>query len=153
YSYDAADRLLSEQLNGTTQAYAHDDTGQLTADGLSTLSYDGAGNRTNPGYQTGLADRLLSDGSWNYSYDAAGNLVSRSNAQDTLTYHVDERDHFLWAEETATAGGALLVRVQYTNDVFGNRLAEAVSLNGGVPTLTRFAQDGWKVSQDAQGNR
>src|SRR5262249_7235711 len=67
YSYDPGDRLTSEQRNGTTVTYTYDDSSQLTGDGVNSLSFDGAGNRTNGSNTTGTGNQLSSDGTWTYS--------------------------------------------------------------------------------------
>src|SRR5262249_55749080 len=79
YTYDAADRVLTEQLNGTPKAtYTYDATDQLTNDGSVTYTFDANGNRTMAGYQTGTGNQLTNDGTWTYTYDAEGNLTQKS---------------------------------------------------------------------------
>src|SRR5262245_54560492 len=82
YGYDNADRLTSEswQSGGTpgARSYGYDGSNQLTSDGTTTYSYDGNGNRTLAGYQTGTDNRLMTDGVWTYTYDAEGNTTVKS---------------------------------------------------------------------------
>ncbi len=71
--------------------YTYDPAGQLLTAGSGTYSYDGTGNRTNPGYQTGPGNQLLSDGTYNYTYDAEGNEITKTNiaSGDQWTYGYD----------------------------------------------------------------
>ncbi len=93
YSYDTANRLSSQTVNGTTTNYGYDKDSQLTSAGGSNFSFDANGNRTLLGYITGVGNRLLSDGTWNY--DANGNIASRTNIQTgetwTFTYDVNNK--------------------------------------------------------------
>ena len=60
YTYDAGERLLTQVLSGATTSYSYDDSNQMTADGVTTVTYDGTGNRG--GYTTGTGNRLEDDG-------------------------------------------------------------------------------------------
>src|SRR5207249_3608469 len=132
YTYDLASRLTSETLNGTTISYSYDATNQLTGDGTATYSYDLAGNRTMTGYTTRTGNRLSSDGTWSYTWDNEGNLIKKSKGSSavTWTYGYDHHNHLIWAEERATDGGTLLMRVDIKYDVFGNRIEKDVDPDG-----------------------
>src|SRR5262249_45313367 len=58
-------------------------------------------------------------------------------------------------EKHASDGGSLQAKVLYKYDAMGNRLErdEDADGNGSYETVQRFAYDGWKVHQDAEGNR
>ncbi len=150
YTYDDAGRPASKTEGGVTTAFGYDDAGQVTADGSAAFSYDGAGNRTNTGYQTGDGNRLESDGTWAYTYDAAGELVKKSQGADaeTWTYGYDHRGQMVWAEQRATDGGTLLTRVEYAYDAFGNRIRR-VQYDGSLAVVSdeRYALDGWDTAR------
>ena len=63
-SYDLEDRMLQlSQPNNQSGVYSYDRSNQLTGathsfQGPEGFSYDGAGNRTNPGYTTGPPKEL-----------------------------------------------------------------------------------------------
>ncbi len=103
--------------------YGYDAQNQLTADGATKETYGATGNRTNAGYVTGADNRLLSDGTWNYSYDAVGNQAKKVNIAtgETWTYGYDFNNRLTSAVDRQTDGGALLQRVTFQYDVFGNR--------------------------------
>src|SRR5262249_4418240 len=101
YTYDNADRLTSQTLNGTLTSFSYDDTDQLTgATGGSaeTYTYDLNGNRTMTGYATGTGNRMTSDGTWTYTYDDEGNLVKKSKgaSAETWTYGYDHNNQMVW---------------------------------------------------------
>jgi hypothetical protein len=52
---------------------------------------------------------------------------------------------WLWVFDISTAfpssSSPVDIQVNYTYDVLGNRIAESVSINGGTPTVTKFAYD------------
>ncbi len=150
YTYDDAGRPASKTEGGVTTAFGYDDAGQVTADGSAAFSYDGAGNRTNTGYQTGDGNRLESDGTWAYTYDAAGELVKKSKgaSAETWTYGYDHRGQMTWAEDRATDGGTLLARVEYAYDAFGNHIRR-VEYDGSLAVVSdeRYALDGWDTAK------
>src|SRR5262249_42779419 len=61
YSYDLANRLSAETVNGTTTSYQYDAVNELTQAGATNYSYDLNGNRTLMGYTTGTANQLTND--------------------------------------------------------------------------------------------
>src|SRR5262249_1535530 len=115
YVYDAANRLTSEQLNGTTTTYQYDATNELTSDGTNSYSYDLNGNRTMTGYQTGSANELTNDGVWTYTYDNEGNLTKKSKGPNAETwfYGYDNVNHMISAKQEQTDGGTLLMQATY----------------------------------------
>jgi RHS repeat-associated protein len=152
YTYDPAGNVQSEALNGATTSYSYDALNQMTSDGTNGFSYDPTGNRTGGSFQTGTANQLTNDGTWSYTYDAEGNLLKKtkgSNAE-TWTYGYDHQNHLLWAEDRQTDGGTLIRRIDYKYDAFGNRIEQDVTT--GSTVVTRYALDGWGMSQDSQSN-
>ena len=149
----AADLIFSETDNGVTTNYGYDSQGELTTAGAITESYDAAGNRTNAGDVTGTDNRLLSDGTWNYSYDAVGNQVKKVNIAtgETWTYGYDFNNRLTSAVDRVADGGALLQRVTFQYDVFGNRTEKDVTQGDGT-SITRFAYDGKNAWADLDGN-
>lgn len=141
YTYDQADRLTSQVINGVTTTFAYDSKNELTADGANTFSYDPNYNQTGTGFTTGTDNRLLSDGTFNYSYDDEGNLTKKIRIADgdTWTYEYDNRNQLVHAEERVTDGGTLIQTEDFEYDVFGNRVAETVTT--GTATTTQFAFD------------
>jgi RHS repeat-associated protein len=151
YTYDDAERLASETDNGTTTNYGYDATSQLTQDGSTAHTYDAAGNPTASGDVTTTGNRLESDGTWNYTYDAVGNLVGKSNIStgETWDYTYDNANHMTSAVQKDNTG-AVLNSVDYTYDVFGDRISQAV--NG---TMTKFVYDDSRTlyaDKDGSGN-
>ncbi len=141
YTYDLADRLTSQTINGTTTSYSYDVTNELTNDGTNAYTYDLNGNRTMSGYQTGADSRLLNDGTWTYSYDGEGNITKKSKGTnaETWTYGYDNENHMTWAKDSSTDGGTVLSLATYVYDVFGNRLEEDVWTPSSGTTVSRFA--------------
>ncbi len=147
-----SDLLFSETDNGVATNYGYDSQNELTSAGSTTESYDGDGNRTNPGYVTGVDNRLLTDGTWNYTYDAAGNTTQKVNIAtgETWTYGYDFNNKMTSAVDTS-ANGTVLQSIAYQYDVFGNRVQEDVT-QGGATTTTRFAYDGQNAWATLDGN-
>ena len=107
YTYDAAQRLLSESDNVSgafvTTTYSYDDVGNRlvkNANGVVTA------------YAYDASDRMVSEGGLSYTYDANGNLLSRS---DGVTYTYD-------AENRLASHTAAGVTTAYAYDSFGNRV-------------------------------
>src|SRR5207245_5592732 len=86
YTYDAASRLTTENLNGTTTTYQYDNTNELASDGVKSYSYDLNGNRTMTGYTTGAANELTNDGVWSYTYDNDGQMTKKSKGASAETW-------------------------------------------------------------------
>jgi RHS repeat-associated protein len=170
YTYDLADRVVTEQISGTVQnttsTYTYDPANELTTEQVSgtelgnplsytnSFSYDLNGNRTNPGYalQSPPSDnRLATDGTWNYTYDGEGNVTQKVRISDGVnwTYAYDQRNQMTSAVEK-DAGNNVLQTVTFVYDVFGNRLEEDVS-TGGPATVLRFAYDNGNVWADLDG--
>jgi RHS repeat-associated protein len=151
YTYDLASRVTSETLNGTTTSYSYDSTNQLTNDSTTTYSYDGTGNRTMTGYQTGTGNQLLNDGTWAYTFDSEGNEIKKSKGAnaETWTFGYDNQNHLIWAKDSATDGGSVLMLATYTYDALGDRIEKDVwTSSSGTTTVTRFAYDGGNVFAD-----
>ena len=147
YTYDLADRLTASTDNGVTRTFAYDAADQLTDDGGTALAYDGTGNRTNTGYQTGPGNRLTNDGVWGYLYDDAGRVIEKT--LNTLNgpkwvYEYDHRGQQVGASYYAVATGPLTSRVEYQYDAFGNRVGRT-EYDGSLAVVddVRYAVDGW----------
>ncbi|MBM1558800.1 cadherin-like domain-containing protein, partial [Sulfitobacter mediterraneus] len=136
YSYDNANQRTSDQSEDGTWTYGYDATGQLTsaqfasavsglADKSLSFEYDGAGNRTRTiedGVETLYTVNALNQytqvGGTSFAYDADGNMTSRSDGAGTTTYAYDIQNRLT---EVRGADGTVL---QFTYDVFGNRLSK-----------------------------
>jgi RHS repeat-associated protein len=140
YSYDAANRLSSQTVAGTTTSFGYDHDSQLTSAGGTSTTFDPNGNRTISGYVTGVDNRLLSDGTWTYQYDAAGNITSKRNIQtgETWTYTVD-LDNKQTSAIHKDASGTTLNSETLKYDAFGQLIEQDVT--NGSTTVTRFALD------------
>jgi RHS repeat-associated protein len=153
YTYNGANWLSTETDNGgAPTTYLYDLDGQLTGvigTGAATYSYDGAGDRTDPGYSTGTGNQVTSDGTNSYTYDAEGNRLTKVNGTDITTYSYDNNNHLIGVIETV--GGTLTAQATYLYDVFGNRIEED-DYAGGVTTITRFGYDGDNVWADVDGS-
>ena len=110
YSYDTGGNLVAENDTGSQQSYGYDGAGELTDDNGSQQTFDANGNRTNPGYVTGLDNQLLSDGTWNYTYDKEGNLAGKTNIAtgETWTYGYDNLNEMTSAVHRDASGAPLL---------------------------------------------
>jgi RHS repeat-associated protein len=142
YTYDLAHRVVTETYNGNATNYGYDAANQLTSAGALTYAYDGAGNRTLTGYQTGTANRMTNDGTWTYTYDAQGNLIKKSKGTnaETLTFTYDNANRLIGMTDRATDGGSLNSQATYVYDALGNRAEKDVNA-GGTTTVTRVAYD------------
>ena len=144
YSYDSADRLISQTINGVQTSFGYDKDSQLVSAGTSTYSYDANGNRTMPGYVTGPNNQLLSDGTWNYSYDAVGNTIGKTNIQtkETWAYSYDHNNKLTLAVHK-DAQGNLIETVALSYDVFGQLMEEDVyEASTNQTTVSKYAWDG-----------
>src|SRR5205807_9965645 len=98
-------------------------------------SFDAAGNRTMTGYTTGTHNRLTYDGLRTYTYDNEGNLIKRSKgaSAETWNFGYDNRNQMTSAEQHATDGGTLQLKLVEQYDVYGRRIEEDRSTwSGGV---------------------
>ena len=144
YSYDSADRLVSQTVNGVATIFNYDRDSQLVGAGIVNYSYDPNGNRNLPGYVTGPNNQLLSDGTWNYSYDAAGNTIGKTNIQtgETWAYSYDLNNKLTLAVHK-DAAGTLIESVTLSYDVFGQLVEEDVYEAGtNQTTVSKYAWDG-----------
>ncbi|MCZ2340495.1 MAG: hypothetical protein LC104_01705 [Bacteroidales bacterium] len=147
YSYDLADRLTGQTIDGDIRTFDYDDTNQITDDDGTSYSYDANGNRTNSGYITDHGNRLSTDGVWTYSYDDAGRMVGKSKTGESWTYEYDLRGQLVAAEQR-DGSNALLVRVEYLYDAFGNRIGRT-EYDGALTVVSdeRFVVDGWNPAK------
>jgi YD repeat-containing protein len=158
YTYDAANRLTRMVNADGTNNYTYDDTNQLETASLTAedYSYDANGNRTNPGYVTGVDNRLLSDGTFNYEYDNEGNRTKRTNiATGEVTEYSWDHHNQLTQVITKNSSGAVTKNIQYSYDAFGKRIAKLIDSNGAgsnAPTTERLIYDGDNIVLSFDGN-
>ena len=83
YTYDAADRLISAEIGGTTTNYTLDKAGNSVSDGQYSYTYD-------------AQNRIISstDGT-SYTYDGAGNLIKKVDSDGTTNYTYNARGQLL----------------------------------------------------------
>ena len=162
YQYDADGHVTSEadhlqtgtSTYATTTSYSYLANGELATAGTASYTYNATGTRNNDSFVPGPDNQLQTDGTWTFTYDNDGNVTKKSKgaSAETWTYGYDNEDHMLWAEDRATDGGTLVTRVDYTYDVFGNRLSETITPSVGPAVATHYVLDGWSVSLDASGD-
>src|SRR5262249_21854859 len=142
-----AGRATTDTTDGVATTYGYDLSSELTNANAAGYSYDGTGNRTMSGYQTGADNRLLNDGTNTYTYDNANELTGKSQTATTpaWSYAYDARSEMTSAVEYASPGGAVSFSATYTYDVYSRLIAEAQwSASTGVVT-THFGMDGWNA--------
>jgi RHS repeat-associated protein len=162
YAYDAANRLTQFNTSTNNSTYRYDSRGQLLGNDNSTqpdetYSYDGNGNRTNTGYQTGSNNRLLSDGVYNYTYDNEGNRTRRTNIAtgEVTDYSWDYHNRLTRVVVRATAGGTITRQADYTYDTLDRRIAKRIDANGaaaGGVSTERYVYDGEHIALVFDGN-
>ena len=154
YTYDKADNVTAQILNGGTTSYTYDVLNQVTGSGTTTYSYGANGNRNMSGYTTGPNNQLTSDGVWNYTYDSEGNLTKKVNIAtgETWTYGYDNQNHMTWALDVNNAGTTLTLAT-YTYDVFSQRIEKDVwTQTSGTTTVTRYGLDNGSAWADLTGS-
>ncbi|WP_449416146.1 RHS repeat domain-containing protein [Phormidium nigroviride] len=144
FDYDNGNRITKiTDVDGVTN-YSYDKNNQLTVADYSSsdradegFSYDGNGNRTNSGYQTGTNNRLQSDGKFNYAYDDEGNLIRKTEiATNKVTeYEWDYRNRLAGVFDKDAAGD-VTQEVGFKYDAMNRRIAKKVGSNE-----TRFVYD------------
>jgi RHS repeat-associated protein len=164
YAYDAVNRLTQETSIDGTSNYNYDETDQLVNashgnQANEAYTYDANGNRTNAGYGTGTNNQLLTDGKFNYQYDNEGNRTQKKEIAtgEVTDYNWDERNR-LTQITVKNAGGQVIKSIGYTYDVYNQRIAKVVDLDGdgSAPATTeRFIYDDGQISLvfDGQGNQ
>lgn len=143
YTYNLANQLIHETINGRTTLYNYDRTNQLiNADrpgqADEVYSYDPNGNRTNNSFVITANNQVASDGTFNYSYDREGNLTTKTAIATgaTTTYSYDHRNRLMSVIDR-DANGATTQTVEFTYDMFNRRQSKTV--NG---QTTTFINDG-----------
>jgi RHS repeat-associated protein len=144
YNFNNADLVTQETwssgASSGTHTYAYDRTNQLTADGTTPYSYDGNGNRTNTGYQTGTDNRLSNDGTFAYTYDAAGNLTQKSKGSGLETwYFTYDTRNLLTSVRQTSDGNTYTLTLTYTYDALGDRVRQDKWQTGGSTVTTRLS--------------
>ncbi len=164
YVYDITTNVVagniketSTDAKGNNVEKVYDMIGRLasviSADGTTTYTYDGNGNRISMEYPNGVKeeytyyeDNLLktlvnkkADGSiidsYTYTYDAAHNQTSKTDAKGTTSYTYDSLNRL---EKVVEPDGKTTT---YTFDKAGNRLTEAVAVAETVTAMTNYTYD------------
>jgi YD repeat-containing protein len=111
YTYTPTTQRLASTSGGATEAFAYDNMGQLTSDGvISQYAYSPTGK---------LTSATASGMSATYAYDATGERFSktvngqttyslRSNDGQTLTEYVGSCGAMIWSRDLLYAGGQLI---------------------------------------------
>ena len=150
--YDQANRITRFTSPDGVADYDYDNRDQLVSADYDyqddeNYSYDGVGNRTNDGYQTGVNNRLLSDDVYNYTYDGEGNRISRTEIAtgEVTEYQWDYRNRLV-AVITKDSDGNIIERSSYTYDVYDRRISKLVENNTLCPLtieLCPFLEEGY----------
>ncbi|WP_156804809.1 CARDB domain-containing protein [Synechococcus sp. PCC 6312] len=163
-TYDAANRITRISSVDGINDYTYDQRDQLLGadydyQGDEVYSYDENGNRTNPGYVTGVNNQLLSDGVYTYEYDQEGNRTRRTNIAtgEVTQYGWDYRNRLVGVV-TKNSSGTITQQVTYTYDFENRRISKAVDSDrdGAAPAeVERFVYDGDHIALvfDGQGNQ
>ena len=140
--------LTRTTLTAATTTYTYDADNQLRTDGVNTLTYDNAGNRTNGGSTPTTGNELTTDGLWTYTYDNAGNETYKVKAGgENWTYIYNNRNQLTEADHRSSIGGAVDLSAVYKYDAFGNRIEQDEDADGagaGAAVVTKFVLDDWK---------
>jgi RHS repeat-associated protein len=136
YSYDPANQLLSDSLDG------------------DSYTYDANGNRNSAGTSGGAsvsqavtANELTSDGTYNYTYDANGNCVTRtqissaSSNQFITLYTWDYRNRLVEVQYENNSG-QLTETLNYSYDYLDRRIEKITTSTGGATDYNYLAYQG-----------
>ena len=148
-TFDSKRRVGTATMPDGTSDYGYDDAGQLTSAANSyqsdeSYAYDGTGNRTTAGYDTGANNRLLSDGTHDYEYDAEGNRTLRTKTATS------EETAYAWDHRNRLVGvmfrdglGATTKAIAYVYDPHDRRIAKFLDSDGdgSFEGVERFAFD------------
>ncbi len=160
WTIDAVGRITSETNVDGVSDYSYDNTSQLVGADYDfqtdeNYSYDANGNRIMSGYTIGANNRVLSDGTHDYQYDAEGNMTRRTEIA-TGAYESYEWDHHNRLTRIVTKDGAGLTtkEVEYTYDVFGQRLIKSIDNNGNgtVDQTHKYINDGLRPERGNAGD-
>lgn len=163
YDYDAGNRITKLVSPDGVSDYSYDNTDQLVnADynyqGDESYSYDENGNRTNAGYVTGTNNQLLSDGVYDYEYDNEGNRTKQTQIAtgEVTEYEWDYRNRLI-AVTKVDSSGNLILRAEYTYDVYNRRIGKSIDVDGDGLTdeAEGFVYDGDQIALvfDGEGNQ
>ena len=151
WEYDAINRITKSTSVDGTNDYRYNDRDELTATDSSyqndeSYDYDGTGNRTNPGYETGLHNRLLNDGTYSYTYDNEGNRLTRTEtATGTIDEYTWDYRNRLTSITTKDSNGIVIKTAEYTYDAYDRRIEKVVDEDGAGPkaaTTEGYVYDG-----------
>jgi len=133
-TYYEGDRITGVSSNNGSSSYTYDNTNQLVSGEYDfqddeSYSYDSNGNRTNNGYVTGVNNQLLEDSKYLYEYDIVGNRTKRTDksTNEVMEYRCRDR---LMAIVVKNALGEILRTAEYTYDVYNQRIAKTVDVDG-----------------------
>ena len=152
YSYDGLSRLTSvnSSVEGVSN-FTYDATSQLTvADHTSqtdeNYGYDLNGNRNTSGFTTGQNNQTLAGDGFTYTYDDEGNRTSRTETATgkVQEYTWDYRNRLTQVRNRNTAGGAIVMQVDYTYDALNRMVKRAYDADGagsGATTNQYWAYD------------
>ncbi len=159
YTYDADSRVTKETSVDGTSSYTYNAANELTSATAASqsqpaenYSYDANGNRTGTSVSTGKNNELLSDGTYKYTYDADGNLIQKTDiATGAVTQYSWDYRNRLTSVVFKNASGTLTGEVEYTYDVFNNRIGESVQTGSQAPVVDWFVYDGDNLALEFNG--
>ncbi len=152
YSYDGLSRISSiNSLVDGVSNFTYDATSQLTvADHTSqtdeNYGYDLNGNRNTAGFTTGQNNQTLGGDGFTYTYDHEGNRTSRTETATgkVQEYTWDFRNRLTQVRNRNTAGGPIVMQVDYTYDALNRMVKRAYDADGagsGATTNQYWAYD------------
>ncbi len=140
--YDAASNITSVTGTDSSSTYTYDNTNHLTESDYDfqadeNYTYDDNGNRTNSSNVTGVNNRLLEDNRYRYEYDIVGNRTKRTDksTDEVMEYSWDIRDRLIGIV-VKDVNGDIIRSAQYTYDVYNQRIAKTVDVDGAAVAMT-----------------
>ncbi|MBE9075753.1 hypothetical protein IQ241_00295 [Romeria aff. gracilis LEGE 07310] len=167
FAYDAANRITQiTDVDGSSD-YSYNARNELIGadhtDGSNpdeSYDYDANGNRVSSslhgsGYVTGANNQLLSDGIYTYEYDKEGNLIRQTEIVTGIVRNLtwDYLNRLVRVVDVDSAGSEVM-RVEYTYDIVGRRIAKSVDSDGAgnaAAQTLRFVYDRDHVLMEFDG--